>query len=138
MIQKLSNTICAQYIGQISAGQPNWEEENIKGRIPLDTSLMGIVNPKEHFFLQVNEESMNKIVKNGAFALIHKQDNIDNEEIAVIIVGTSNAILRKIIKQDNLIILMPESEDKSFETKAYDKSSVKILGKYIGKMEINK
>ncbi len=99
---------------------------------------MGIVNPKEHFFLQVNEESMNKIVKNGAFALIHKQDNIDNEEIAVIIVGTSNAILRKIIKQDNLIILMPESEDKSFETKAYDKSSVKILGKYIGKMEINK
>lgn len=129
--------MCPVY-GQISAGQPNWAEENIEGRIPIDTNLMDIVNPEEHFFLRVNEEGMNKVIKNGAFALIHKQDNVDNEEIAAIIVGTSNAILRKITKQDNLIILMPESEDKSFETKAYDKSSIKILGKYVGKVEINK
>ncbi len=99
---------------------------------------MDIVNPEEHFFLHVNEEGMNEVVKNGSFALIHKQDSIENGEIAVIITDDSNAILRKVTKQNDLIILMPESEDKSFETKAYDKASIKILGKYVGKMEINK
>ncbi|MCI8470355.1 MAG: helix-turn-helix domain-containing protein [Clostridia bacterium] len=129
--------MCPVY-GQISAGQPNWAEENIEGRIPINTNLMDIVNPEEHFFLHVNEEGMNEVVKNGSFALIHKQDSIENGEIAVIITDDSNAILRKVTKQNDLIILMPESEDKSFETKAYDKASIKILGKYVGKMEINK
>lgn len=45
--------MCPVY-GRISAGQPNWAEECIEGRIPLDTELMGIVEPEEHFFLRVN------------------------------------------------------------------------------------
>ena len=45
--------MCPVY-GQISAGQPNWAEENIEGRIMIDPDLMGIVNPEEHFFLRVN------------------------------------------------------------------------------------
>lgn len=129
--------MCPVY-SQISAGQSNWEKENIEGRIPIDTNLMNITNPEDYFFLHINEEGMNKVIKNGAFALIHKQDNINNEEIAVIVVNNSNAILRKVTKQDDLIILMPESEDKSFETKAYSKTSIKILGKYVGKMEMDK
>lgn len=45
--------MCPVY-GQISAGQPNWAEECIEGRIPIDVNLMDIVNPEEHFFLRVN------------------------------------------------------------------------------------
>lgn len=130
--------MCPVY-GQISAGQPNWAEENIEGRIPLDTDLMNIVNPEEHFFLRVNGESMNKIVKNGAFALIHKQDTVNNGEIAVVLVNGYDATLKKFTQQEDLIILEPQSNDDSFETQVYDKNtSIKVLGKYIGKMEINK
>ena len=78
--------MCPVY-GQISAGQPNWAEECIEGRLMLDPDLMGIVNPEEHFFLRVNGESMNQVVRNGAFALIHKQDTIENGEIAVVLVN---------------------------------------------------
>ena len=42
--------MCPVY-GQISAGQPNWAEECVEGRLMLDPDLMGIVNPEEHFFL---------------------------------------------------------------------------------------
>lgn len=130
--------MCPVY-GQISAGQPNWAEENIEGRIPIDTNLMDIVNPEEHFFLRVNGESMNKIIKNGAFALIHKQDAVENGEIAVVLVNGFDATLKKFTKQGDLIILEPQSNDESFETQVYDKNtSIKILGKYVGKMEINK
>lgn len=130
--------MCPVY-GQISAGQPNWAEENIEGRIPIDTNLMDIVNPEEHFFLRVNGESMNKIIKNGAFALIHKQDVVENGEIAVVLVNGFDATLKKFTKQGDLIILEPQSNDESFKTQVYDKNtSIKILGKYVGKMEINK
>lgn len=130
--------MCPVY-GQISAGQPNWAEENIEGRIPIDVNLMDIVNPEEHFFLRVNGESMNKVIKNGAFALIHKQDSVENGEIAVVLVNGFDATIKKFTKQGNLIILEPQSSDESFETQVYDKNtSIKILGKYVGKMEINK
>ena len=130
--------MCPVY-GQISAGQPNWAEENIEGRIPIDTDLMDIYNPEEYFFLRVNGESMNKIVKNGAFALIHKQDIVENGEIAVILVNGYDATLKKFTRHGELIILEPNSTDESFETQVYDKTTtIKILGKYVGKMEINK
>lgn len=130
--------MCPVY-GQISAGQPNWAEECIEGRLPIDPDFMGIVNPEEHFFLRVNGESMNKVVRNGAFALIHKQDYVENGEIAVVLVNGYDATLKKFTKQGDLVILEPESNDDSFKTQVYDKNtSIKILGKYIGKMEINK
>lgn len=130
--------MCPVY-GQISAGQPNWAEENIEGRLPIDTDLMDIYSPEEYFFLRVNGESMNKVIKNGAFALIHKQDTVENGEIAVVLVNGYDATLKKFTKQGDLIILEPNSTDESFETQVYDKTtSIKILGKYVGKLEINK
>ena len=129
--------MCPVY-GQISAGQPNWAEENIEGRIPIDTDLMDIYNPEEYFFLRVNGESMNKVVKNGAFALIHKQDIVENGEIAVVLVNGYDATLKKFTKQGDLVILEPNSTNENFKTQVYDKTtSIKILGKYVGKLEIN-
>lgn len=130
--------MCPVY-GQISAGQPNWVEECIEGRLPLDPDLMGIVNPEEHFFLRVNGESMNKIIRNGAFALIHKQDIVEDGEIAVVLVNGYDATLKKFTRQGDMIILEPESNDDSFKTQVYDMHTpIRILGKYVGKMEINK
>ncbi len=130
--------MCPVY-GQISAGQPNWAEECIEGRLPLDPNLMGIINPEEHFFLRVNGESMNKVIRNGAFALIHKQDIVEDGEIAVVLVNGYDATLKKFTRQGEMIILEPESTDDSFKTQVYDKTTpIKILGKYVGKMEINK
>lgn len=45
--------MCPVY-GRISAGIPNWAEECIEGRIPIDPVLFDIINPEEHFFLKVN------------------------------------------------------------------------------------
>lgn len=130
--------MCPVY-GQISAGQPNWAEECIEGRLMLDPDLMGIINPEEHFFLRINGESMNKIIRNGAFALIHKQDIVNDGEIAVVLVNGYDATLKKFTKKGDVIVLEPESTDPSFKTQIYDKTTpIKILGKYVGKMEINK
>lgn len=123
--------------GQISAGQPNWAEECIEGRLPIDPSLMDIVNPEECFFLRVNGESMNKVVRNGAYALIRKTDWVENGEIAVVLVNGFDATLKKFSKQGDLVVLEPMSDDNSFQVQIYDKNTpIKILGKYIGKFEM--
>lgn len=130
--------MCPVY-GRISAGQPNWAEECIEGRIPIDTNLMNIVNPEECFFLRVNGESMNKIVNNGGYALIRKTDWVEDGEIAVVLVNGDNATLKKFSKQGDLVVLEPMSNDESIKVQIYDKSTpIKILGKYIGKFEMNK
>lgn len=130
--------MCPVY-GRISSGQPNWAEECIEGRLPIDPGLMGIVNPEEHFFLRVNGESMNKVIRNDAFALIHKQDVVENGEIAVVLVNGDEATIKRFNKQGDLIILEPMSDDPSFQVQVYNKTTpIKILGKYVGKMEMNK
>lgn len=128
--------LCPVY-GRISAGQPNWAEECIEGRLPIDPNMMNIVNPEEHFFLRVNGESMNKVIKNGAYALIHKQDVVDDGEIAVVLVNGYEATLKKFTRQGDFVVLEPQSYDDSFKTQIYDKNTpIKILGKYIGKFEM--
>lgn len=129
---------CPVY-GKISAGLPNWAEECLEGYLPIDPNLMGIVNPEECFFLRVDGESMNKVIRNGAYALIRKQGIVENGEIAAVLVNGFDATLKKFSKQGDLVILEPMSEDSSFTTQVYNKDTqINILGKYIGKFEMNK
>lgn len=127
---------CPVY-GRISAGQPNWAEECIEGRLPIDPNLMGIIDPEECYFLRVNGESMNKVIDNGAYALIRKTDWVENGEIAVVLVNGFDATLKKFSKQGDLVVLEPMSNDNSFQVQIYDKNTpVEVIGKYIGKFEM--
>lgn len=128
--------MCPVY-GRISAGQPNWVEECIEGRLPIDPNLMNIVDPEECYFLRVNGESMNKLISNGAYALIRKTDWVENGEVAVVLVNGFDATLKKFSKQGDLVVLEPMSTDSSFQVQIYDKNTpIKIIGKYIGKFEM--
>lgn len=128
--------MCPVY-GQIPAGEPNWAEECIEGRLPLDPNLMNIVDPEECYFLRVNGESMNKIIKNGAYALIRKADWVENRDIAVVLVNGYDATLKKFTKNNDVVVLEPMSNDPTFQTQIYTKDTpIKIIGKYIGKMEM--
>lgn len=130
--------MCPVY-GKISAGIPNWAEECLEGYLPIDPNMFGIINPEECFFLKVDGESMNKEIRNGAYALIRKQDIVNDGEIAAVLVNGFEATLKRFSRQGDFIILEPMSTDKSFKMQIYDKNTnIKILGKYIGKFEINK
>lgn len=45
--------MCPVY-GRIAAGMPNWAEDCIDSYLPIDPSLMDIINPEECYFLKVN------------------------------------------------------------------------------------
>ena len=137
-LEKGSHIYNIPYYGSISAGMPNWAEECLEGYLPIDPELMHILNPEEYFFLRVNGESMNKVVKNGAYALIHKQDVVNDGEIAVVLVNGYEATIKEFSKKNDIVVLTPHSDDNSFKQQIYDKSTpIRVLGKYVGKLEIN-
>ena len=87
------------------------------------------------FFLKVSGNSMNQKVKNGDYALIHKQSYAENGDIVVAIVNGDDEATLKRYKEINkdLIALEPMSDDPSYETIYIDKNTnFKIIGKAIG------
>lgn len=74
-------------LGRIPAGEPLLVEENIEGYLPIDPSMYGISNSDDFFFLRVAGESMNKLVKNGSYVLVRKQDYAEDGDVIVAIVN---------------------------------------------------
>ena len=123
-------------IGKIAAGKPILAEEYIEGYLPVDPNIYGMHTSEDLFYLKVSGESMNKIVKNGDYALIRKQNYAEDGDIIVAIVnGDDEATLKKYKKLNNQFILLePMSTDSSIESITIDLKDIdfKIIGKAIG------
>lgn len=121
--------------GIIKAGEPNWAEQNIIGYIPFDSSIDGFSDKEEYFYLKVDGESMNQVIKNGDYALVRKQNYADNGDVIVALVNGYDATLKK-YKQLNeqFVLLEPISNDSSIESISVDlkTTSFQILGKFVG------
>lgn len=137
----INNLSMLPVYGKISAGLPNWAEECQEGTLPIDSHLMNIPRPEEYFFLKVDGESMNQIIKNGSYALIRKQDYAEDGDIIVAIVnGDNEATLKKFKRfSEQFVSFEPMSSDDTFKPINVDLKNTKviILGKYIGKFEMN-
>ncbi|EOO41525.1 hypothetical protein IIU_00541 [Bacillus cereus VD133] len=118
-------------IGKIAAGTPLDAIEDIVDSIipPYKTNKID-----ELFGLVVHGESMNKIVQNGHYAILQKQSDVENGEIAAVIVNGYFATLKKVYKFTDLIVLEPCSHDKSFKDQQFSKNNcedIKIIGKFL-------
>jgi repressor LexA len=118
-------------IGKIAAGTPIEAIQNVVDRIrpPYDTT-----RTQDLFGLVVNGDSMNKIVQNGYYAVLRKQEDVENGEIAAVIVNGNYATLKKVYKFTDLLVLEPCSYDSSFKDQQYSSANceeVKIIGKFL-------
>lgn len=123
-------------VGKVAAGKPILAEENIEGYLPIDPLMYNLTSPDGFFFLQIQGESMNKLIKNGSFALIKKQDYAENGDVIVAIVNGDDEATVKRYKQLNeqFVMLDPVSEDSSFQPITIDLKNTKfsIIGKVVG------
>lgn len=123
-------------VGKVAAGKPLLADENIEGYLPIDPLMYNLTSLNGFFFLQIQGESMNKLIKNGSYALIKKQDYAEDGDVIVAIVNGDNEATVKRYKQLNeqFVMLEPVSEDSSFQPITIDLKSTKfsIIGKVIG------
>lgn len=115
-------------IGEIACGDPILADENIIGhRYHLkDTLPTG-----NTFYLKAKGDSMEPKIPDGSFVLIREQADVENGEIAAVLVnGDTEATLKKIRKLDDVILL--EALNEAYDPYVVNEQNpARILGKAI-------
>lgn len=114
--------------GKISAGQPLEMVENI-----IDYTYITAEEAKKgsFFALEVNGDSMDKIIPNGSRVLVRKQEELENGEIGVIVINGYDATIKRYERDNENVYLYPESYNPEHRVQRYSlkETPVSILGK---------
>ena len=123
-------TFCLKVIeillGNIACGEPILAEENIEEYIGIDAKA------NVDFALRCKGDSMiNARIFDGDIVYIKQQSDVDDGEIAAVLVGTE-ATLKKVYKYENKVVLRPCNpmyDDMVYSDEQLNE--VRILGKAI-------
>lgn len=116
-------------LGRISAGLPLYAEEHIEGYTITDLN-----GGAEYFALRVHGDSMNAAgINDGYLIIVRRQEEVEQGEIAVVIVGTDDATVKRFYSSDTTVTLMPQSTNPEHKPQMYDlsKTTIHILGKVV-------
>lgn len=102
-----NNMVRIPIIGTIACGDPILADENIIGyRYHLRETLPS----GDTFYLKAVGDSMEPTIRNGADVLIRLQEEVEDGEIAAVLVnGDTEATLKRVKKQGDIIMLVAEN-----------------------------
>ncbi|CZQ83733.1 peptidase s24/s26a/s26b [Trichococcus flocculiformis] len=123
------NMVAIPVIGTIACGDPILADENIIGyRYHLKDRL-----PKgQTFYLTAKGDSMEPKIPDGSDVLIRMQDDVEDGEIAAVLVnGDSEATLKRVKKQGDIVMLVAENTDYAPYI-ITEHNPARILGKAVG------
>lgn len=137
-----TNDIKVPYFGQVSAGNFESVEVDTKELEVPEIAFNGR-NPKECIALQVNGDSMNKILANGSYIIIHdyrrNQDyRLNNNDILVLRLGGEYTV-KRVRRTETKLHLDPVSYSDEFKTNTFDLESleeIEVIGKVIYNYQI--
>mgnify|MGYP002620713076 CR=1 FL=1 len=124
---EISELIQLPIVGRISCGNGSIAFEDIEGyeAVPRDWVSSG-----EHFFLRASGDSMiGARILDGDLVLIRKQDDVENGEIAAVLINNEEAVLKRVYKHDDMIVL--QSENPNYPPIFCPPAEVRIIGKLI-------
>lgn len=116
-------------LGRVSAGLPLYAEQHIEGFTVTDLN-----GGAEYFALIVRGDSMNAIgICDGYRVLVRRQDEVENGQVAVVMVGDADATVKRVYATGTTVTLMPQSTNPAHQPQIYDpaKTSVRIIGRVV-------
>lgn len=127
-ISLVKSIIRIPIIGEIACGDPITAQENISGYVEESTENLP---SGELFYLKAKGNSMEPTVPNGSNVLIREQPEVEDGEIAAVLVNSdTEATLKRVKHQGNIIILIPDNQEYNPYIITAD-NPAKILGKAI-------
>ena len=87
-------------IGTVRCGPGGLAFEELQG-----AEMADVPNPSEYFWLRAEGDSMAPDIKDGDLALVHMQPQVDNGQLAVVIIGGEEGTLKKFIQTGSTVIL---------------------------------
>ncbi len=117
-------------LGKVVAGMPLEAIENIIGYEEVSERMTN----GEYFALQIKGDSMQPRFNEGDVVIVRKQDDIDNGDIAIMLVNGDEATIKKVQKFNNGINLIPSNPAYDVLTYSNDdiiNLPVRCLGKVV-------
>lgn len=116
-------------LGRISAGLPLYAEQHIEGYTTIE-----LPNDGEYFALLAHGDSMDAIgIRDGYTLVVRRQDDVENGEVAVVLVDGQDATVKRFYRDGNRVTLMPQSHNPAHMPQIYDASriDIRIQGKVV-------
>ena len=131
--EKTQNTksVKIPVLGAVRAGLPMEAVENI-----IDYEEIGeeMARQGDFFALQIKGDSMEPRIKEGDVVIVRKQPDVENGEIAIVLVNGDEATIKKVQKFAGGINLVPSNpayDVKTFDNQKIEFLPVKIIGKVV-------
>ncbi len=121
-------TIKVPILGEIACGEPILVEENYEGYRYESPDMLP---SGKTVYIKAKGDSMSPTIPNGSLVLVREQVDVESGEIAAVRLDESNEItLKRIKKQRNLLMLMPDNP--TYNPIIVDEENpAKIIGKAI-------
>jgi repressor LexA len=116
-------------LGRISAGLPLYAEQHIEGYTVTDLN-----GQAEYFALIVHGDSMNALgIQDGYRIIVRRQDEVENGEVAVVMVGDEDATVKRFYAAGDTVTLVPQSTNPEHQPQIYDttKTKIRIIGRVV-------
>ena len=116
-------------LGRISAGLPLYAEQHIEGY-----TLTDLNGGAEYFALRVSGDSMNATrIQDGDILIVRRQEEVENGEVAVVMVGDEDATVKRFYAAGSTVTLMPQSTNPEHHPQIYDtaKTPIRVIGKVV-------
>lgn len=99
-----NEVVTVPLLGTVKAGYDYLAQENWIGTVDLDKNT---AESGEFFALKVKGDSMSPIFLEGDIVIIKKQNDCENNEVAVVIINGEEGTLKRVKKTEQGIILQP-------------------------------
>lgn len=124
-------TVKIKVLGTVPAGVPIEAVEDIIGEEEIS---MKLAQTGEFFGLRIKGDSMEPRIFHGDTVIVRQQDDVDNGDVAIVMINGSDATCKKVEKHDNGIMLVPlnrKYEEKFYTNEDIEKLPVRIIGKVV-------
>lgn len=118
-------------LGSVQAGIPIDAVQDI---IDYEEITADMAETGEYFALQVRGSSMEPRIKDGDIVIVRQQPEVENGEIAIVLVNGNDATIKKIGKSSDGIMLVPNNpvfEPIFYNNEEIAELPVVILGKVV-------
>ena len=96
-------------LGTIACGDPITADENIEG---YRETIADLLPSGTVFYLKAKGQSMAPTIPDGSYVLIREQPDVEDGEIAAVLVnGDTEATLKRIRRQQDVSMLLPDNSD---------------------------
>lgn len=126
-ITNIDNKRAFPILGLVKAGYDYFAQENWIGYVTIDKDVHDIEN---YFALRVIGDSMQPILYENDLVLVHRQNDVENGQIGIVLIDGEEATVKRVVKHDDYIELIAFNSYYP-PRKLTKKDDFKIIGKVV-------